>query len=103
LQSWPASVQAESDGRRGPVPPFLVETTGPASLETFTVIFDRDGAVNHGVVILRSKDGARTLARVPAADSDTVRLLTDLDIAPLGIDGVLTSNADGISDWRARS
>jgi acetyl-CoA C-acetyltransferase len=103
LQSWSASVQAESDGRRGPVPPFLVETTGPASLETFTVIFARDGAVNHGVVILRTADGARTLARVPAADSATLRLLTDLDRTPLGIDGVLTSSADGISDWQART
>jgi acetyl-CoA C-acetyltransferase len=103
LQSWSVSVQAESDRRRGTVPPFLVETTGPASLETFTVIFDRDGAVNHGVVILRTSDGARALARVPAADGDTLRLLTDLDHTPLGIGGVLTSNADGISDWRARS
>jgi acetyl-CoA C-acetyltransferase len=103
LQSWSASVQAESDRRRGPVPPFLVEASGPASLETFTVIFDRDGAVNHGVVILRFRDGARTLARVPAADRDTLRRLTDLDRTPVGIDGVLTSNADGMSDWRACS
>jgi acetyl-CoA C-acetyltransferase len=103
LQSWSASVQAEADKRRGAVPPFLVEAAGPACLETFTVIFDRDGSVNHGVVILRSKDGARTLARVPAADSDTLRLLTDLDHTPLGLDGVLTSNADGISDWRVHS
>ena len=103
LESWSASVQVQADSRRGAVPPFLVETTGPAFLETFTVIFDRDGAVNHGVVILRTGDGARTLARVPAADSDTLGLLTDLDHTPLGLDGVLTSNADGISDWRARS
>jgi acetyl-CoA C-acetyltransferase len=103
LQSWSASVQAEADKRRGAVPPFLVEATGPASLETFTVIFDRDGAVNHGVVILRCKDGGRTLARVPGADSDTLGLLTDLDRTPLGIDGVLTANADGISDWQAHS
>ena len=103
LQSWSASVQAEADKRRGAVPPFLVEATGPAFLETFTVIFDRDGAVNHGVVILRTRDGGRALARVPAADGATLGLLTDLDHTALGIDGVLTSNADGISDWRARS
>jgi acetyl-CoA C-acetyltransferase len=103
LQSWSASVQAEADKRRGAVPPFLLEATGPASLETFTVIFDRDGAVNHGVVILKTAAGARTLARVPAADSDTLGLLTDLDQTPLGIDGALTANADGISNWQARS
>jgi acetyl-CoA C-acetyltransferase len=101
LQSWSVSVQAQADKRRGAVPTFLVEATGPASLETFTVIYDRDGAVNHGVVILRTAAGGRTLARVPAADSDTLRRLTDLDRAPIGIDGTLTSSADGIVDWRA--
>jgi acetyl-CoA C-acetyltransferase len=103
LQSWSSSVQAEADKRRGAVPPFSVEATGAASLETFTVIYDRDGAVNHGAVILRTADGRRTLARVPPGDGHTLGLLTDLDHAPLGIEGVLKSNADGISDWRAHS
>jgi len=103
LQSWNISVQAEADKRRGTVPPFLVAAIGPASLETFTVIFDRDGAVNHGVVILRTAAGGRALARVPAADGHTLGLLTDLDQSPLGIDGVLSPTADGISDWQARS
>ena len=103
LQSWNVSVQAQADKRRGAVPPFLVEATGAASLETFTVIFDRDGGVNHGVVILRTADGGRALARVPAADGHTLGLLTDLDQSPLGIEGVLTPTADGISDWRAGS
>jgi acetyl-CoA C-acetyltransferase len=101
LQSCSGSVQAQADGRRGAVPPLLVQATGPASLETFTVIYDREGTVNHGVVILRTAAGGRTLARVPAADSDTLRRLTDLDRAPIGIDGTLTSSADGIVEWRA--
>jgi acetyl-CoA C-acetyltransferase len=103
LESWGSSVQADADKRRGAIPAFLMEATGPASLETFTVIYDRDGTVNHGVVILRTADGARTLARVLAGDAHTLGLLTDLDHTPLGIDGVLKSNADGISNWTALS
>jgi acetyl-CoA acetyltransferase len=40
----PASVQAEADAARGPVPPFATEAAGDATLETFTIIYDRDGA-----------------------------------------------------------
>jgi acetyl-CoA C-acetyltransferase len=101
LQSWSASVQADADRRRGAVPPFAVQATGLASLETFTVIYDRDGTVLHGVVIARTTDGGRTLARVPPGDTHTLSLLTDLDHTPLGLDGMLDSSADGISDWRA--
>src|SRR5271169_403561 len=103
VQSWSPSVQAEADKRRGAVPAFSLDAVGRASLETCTVIYDRDGAVKHGVVILRTADGGRTLARVPAGDEKTLRRLTDLDLAPVGIEGMLKSNADGISDWEALS
>ena len=101
LQSWVPSVQAQADARRGAVPPFALEARGTASLETFTVIYDRDGHVSHGVVVLRTADGFRTLARVPAGDERTLSRLTDLDRGPVGIDGTLQSGADGISDWKA--
>jgi len=101
VQSWSPSVQAQADKRRGPVPPFSMDAKGRACLETFTVIYDRDGAVRHGVVILRTADGGRTLARVPAGDENTLRRLTDLEQGPIGIDGMLNSSADGILDWRA--
>ncbi|MFX4404776.1 hypothetical protein ABTA52_20675, partial [Acinetobacter baumannii] len=75
--------------------------TGPASLETFTVIYDRDGRPAHGVVLALLGDGRRTMARVPAQDEDTIERLTALDRSPIGDAGVLTSGAEGISDWRA--
>jgi acetyl-CoA C-acetyltransferase len=103
LQSWSPSVQADADKRRGAVPPFAVQAAGSASLETFTVIYDRDGSVLHGVVIVRTADGGRALARVPPGDTHTLSLLTDLDHTPLGLDGVLNSSADAISVWRALS
>lgn len=97
------SVQAEADSRRGAVPPFQADAGGMASLEAFTVIHDRDGSVRHGVVVLRTKDGGRTLARVPAGDQSTLARLVSLDQGPIGIEGTLHAKGDGISDWRARS
>ena len=39
-----------------------------ARIETFTVIYDREGAPSHGVVIARMHGGERVLARVVAGD-----------------------------------
>ena len=43
------------------------------------MIYDRDGAAKHGVVILRNQDDDRTLARIPASDKQTLARLLDLD------------------------
>ena len=93
------TVQAEADGRRGPVPAFAVEAAGMATVETFTVLHDRDGAPHHGVVILRTADGGRTLGRVPGTEADTIALLKRTDRTPIGIRGVLRRAADGLQDW----
>ena len=69
-------------------------------METFTVIYDRTGAPEHGVVILRTKDGARTLARVPASNTSTIARLTDLDRSPIGLTGTITTAEDGLLVWR---
>ena len=102
IDVWSPCVQADADRRRGPVPPFAASATGSATLETFTVIFDRDGTPSQGVVILRTPDGARTMARVPASEEETLGLLLCLDRSPIGSVGILKSNSDGISDWRVR-
>ncbi len=94
------SVQSEADRRRGPVPNLLTEASGPASVETFTVIYDRKGMVEHGVVILRTLDGSRTLARVPASDTRTIERLTSLDQSPIGEAGEISKAQDGILEWR---
>src|SRR6195952_3407294 len=62
------SVQAEADRHRGAVPEFVTEAGGKGRVESFTVIYGRNGAVEHGVVMLRTKADARALARVPARD-----------------------------------
>jgi acetyl-CoA C-acetyltransferase len=94
------SVQATADAWRGPVPAFIEDATGQAVLETHTVLYDRDGAPTHGVAIVRTRDGARALARVPAADGDTLAALTNRDAFPIGRTGALGAGGDGVLDWR---
>ena len=95
-----ASVQARADARRDPVPAFVETATGQATLETHTVLYDREGAPTHGVAIVRVSDGSRALARVPADDADTLAALTDPDAFPIGRTGTLQTGGDGVLDWR---
>src|SRR6202040_2315622 len=53
------SVQAEADPHRGAVPDFLTEASGKGSVESFTVIYGRNGDVEHGVVMLRTPEDSR--------------------------------------------
>lgn len=94
----PASVLDEADRRRGPVPPVAETQAGRAVIETHTVLFDRDGAPQKGVVVLR-QGGARLLARVPATDHATLAALTDLDRSPVGLPGTVRPAPDGLAEW----
>jgi acetyl-CoA C-acetyltransferase len=95
------SVQAEADRHRRPVPDFVTEATGSGTVESFTVIYDRNGDVRHGVVMLRTSDHARALARVPAHDGRTLAHLLNLDRTPVGSSGDIVPADDGILEWRA--
>jgi acetyl-CoA C-acetyltransferase len=95
-----SSVQAEADRHRRPVPDFVTEATGLGTVESFTVIYERNGDVRHGVVMLRTSDDARALARVPAQDSRTLAHLLDMDRTPVGSSGDVVSADDGVLEWR---
>jgi hypothetical protein len=95
------SVQAAADARRGPVPAIVEAAAGKATIETHTVIYDREGAPTHGVVILRTADGSRTLARVPASDTAGIALLTAPDRYAIGLAGAVHQAEDGLLEWRA--
>jgi acetyl-CoA C-acetyltransferase len=94
------SVQAEADRHRGAVPEFVTEAGGKGSVESFTVIYGRGGEVEHGVVMLRTSDHARTLARVPARDGATLAHLLDMDRSPVGSSGEIVTAGDGVLEWR---
>ncbi len=94
------SVQAEADRNRRPAPPFVTEASGRGRVESFTVLYGRGNAVEHGVVMLRTAEDARALARVPASDTRTLAYLTDPDRSPVGSLGDISTAADGVPEWR---
>ena len=53
--------------RRDPRPSveLVLEAEGPARIETYTVVFERDGSPSRGIVVGRLADGSRFLANTP--------------------------------------
>ncbi|WP_439405235.1 acetyl-CoA acetyltransferase [Bradyrhizobium sp. DASA03076] len=94
------SVQAEADRNKGAVPQFITEASGKGKVESFTVLYGRGGDVEHGVVMLRTEDDRRTLARIPASDEGTLGHLLNMDRTPVGSLGDITMAADGVPEWR---
>ncbi|MBW7961096.1 acetyl-CoA acetyltransferase [Bradyrhizobium sp. BR 10261] len=94
------SVQREADRNKRAVPQLITEASGKGKVESFTVLYGRGGEVEHGVVMLRTEDDRRTLARIPASDSVTLAHLLNMDRTPVGSLGDITMAADGVPEWR---
>lgn len=94
------SMQGEADRNRRAVPEFVTKASGKGKVESFTVLYGRGGDVEHGVVMLRSADDRRTLARIPASDEATLARLLDMNRTPVGELGEITMAADGVPEWR---
>ncbi len=94
------SVQAISDAHKRAVPEFVTEARGKGKVESFIVIYGRSGEVEHGVVMLRTEQDTRTLARVPVQDTATIGRLLNLDRHPVGSIGDVATAGDGVPEWR---
>jgi acetyl-CoA C-acetyltransferase len=90
------SVQSLADARRGATPPLIDEYVGPASVETHTVVYDRDGSPAFGTVIARTPEDARLMARVMPNDGAGIAALTDRDHSPVGAAGEVRPATDGL-------
>jgi acetyl-CoA C-acetyltransferase len=95
------SVQSEADRNKRAVPEFVDQAGGKGKVEAFTVIYRSNGEVEHGVVMLRTEDGRRTLGRIPADDAATLAHLRSMDRTPIGSLGDITMADDGAPVWRA--
>jgi acetyl-CoA C-acetyltransferase len=95
------SVQAAADAARGPTPALLENYAGPARIETYTVTYARDGGPIEGIVIARTPDGARVMARSPANDAETIALLTSPTTNAVGVQGHVRTDAFGKPVWSA--
>ncbi|WP_095012521.1 acetyl-CoA acetyltransferase [Tsuneonella mangrovi] len=94
-------VQAQADEARGPVPPIDEEYRGAATIETYTVFYNRDGSPKNGVIVALTPEGTRTLANVPGDDSEMIDFLTDGGVEPVGTSGPIVDGADELARWRA--
>jgi acetyl-CoA C-acetyltransferase len=87
-------VQAEADAKRAPAPALDEDHEGPVTVESWTVLYDRQARPARGIVVARTPSGARTLAEVPAEDAALIATLTDGALDPVGLAGRITA-ADG--------
>ncbi len=92
----PRDVQTEADALRGPLSPMAPDYSGTAEIETFSVVYDRDGAPAHGSVIARTAEGSRVFAKVDIAEVDALLSLT---ASPIGLKGRVSVGDDGLSRW----
>ncbi len=101
-EGFPASFdfQAEADAQRGPAPSLDEAYAGRGEIETYTVLYNRDGSVRHGVIMARSPEGARFLAKVAAADAAGIARLHAGGADLIGAAGVGERDAEGDLEWR---
>lgn len=88
-------VQTTADAMRGPTPPLADAYAGPVTIETYTVAYARDGAPLAGIVIARTPDGARVMARTPADDQATIEALTSMSKSAIGAAGYVHTDVFG--------
>jgi acetyl-CoA C-acetyltransferase len=73
-------------------PAFTEQPSGAATVETYTVTFDRDGAPELGIVIGRDADGRRFIANTPG-DRRTLEAMTKHEF--VGAKGTAAQSEDG--------
>lgn len=93
------NVQARADRLRRPVPELIDDFSGPAALETFTVVYGRGGEPDFGTAIARTDTGHRLMARVAPSDAASLQALTSLSTTPIGRVGQVTTGADNLLHW----
>lgn len=94
--------QPEADARRGPSPPLDEDYTGPATLETWTVHYNREGQPRLGTVVALTPEGARTLAVVLPGESTALARLMAPDREPIGSTGTVANRESGKRCWTFR-
>ena len=93
------NLQAKAEARLAPIPELFSDYSGPATVETFTMMYGRDGSPTHGVVIGRTHDGSRALASLPATDADGLAVLLSNSNYPIGRRGDIEHPDKGAPIW----
>lgn len=93
-------LQAEVDAQYPEPPELLTNYSGACTLETYSVSYNRKGKPNSGVVLARTAEGQRVIARLTAKDDkETLDFLVDETQEPLGQAGYSYIGSDGLNHW----
>ena len=79
----PAEPNAMERARRRPLTPVL-EARGPGTLETYTILFDREGQPVRGIVLGRTQAGERFLANTPDDRASLEAMLASEAVGRIG-------------------
>lgn len=93
------SVQEMADARRGEVPALVLDYSGPATIETYTVRYDRSGAAQDGIVIARTPARERLMAMVAIDDTPSMALLQSTAANAIGSVGHVRRDPFGNLVW----
>jgi|SRR5690554_3272561 len=93
-------LQKEINANYPGVPQLLAQYEGPSILETFTLKYDRDGQPAYAVVVARTPDNHRHLARVETDDPSTLAFLIDPEQEPVGQNGTAYQDRNSLIRWR---
>ena len=89
------SVQSKAEAARQSVPELIEDYNGKATVETYTAPYARDGTPLQGIVIARTPDDRRLMARVPERDARTLEILTSMDLNAVGTTGQVRKDPFG--------
>lgn len=95
----PRDVQDAAEDARGDVARHDPGFAGQARIESFSIVFGRDGQPSHGSVIARTGHGTRAFARLDIADAAAMTTLLSLDATPVGRAGTVSRGEDGLQRW----
>lgn len=98
LRDEEASNEAAAAARTAS-PVLLDDYRGAARIETYTIMFDRAGEPERGVVIARTEAGERLLLGVPHDHADVLAQLLRTDTEPVGRSGFIAHDAGGVLRW----
>jgi len=93
-------VQADADRRRGAIPVIEEAFVGEAKIETYTILRDRHGEPESGVVFARTGKGSRVVARTDRENAETLAFLAGPGRNVIGTKGSTSLGKDDLLHWR---
>ena len=89
-------VQPAADAAMAPAPALLEDYDGPCVIESFTIVYDREGQPIHAPVVARTPAGERVVAQVKGEDEAVIGFVSDPGRDPIGAAGRIAPGTDGL-------